>query len=90
MDGKELSAIIEFARDLEDVNKALCKALKMLDSVRSSSYYQELVNTGLFENQKAVLSEWIRANRSNSGVAPIASHEKELAEFCDAIQEFYQ
>ena len=90
MDGKELSAIIEFARDLEDVNKTFWKALNLLESLGNDPYYQRLKTNGLHEDEKAILNEWLRANRSNPKVAPTIIRENDMREFCGAIAEFYK
>lgn len=90
MDGKELSAIIEFARDLEDVNKALWKALNMLESLQNDSYYQRLKENELHADEKAILSEWLRANRSNPKVAPTVLRESDMRDFSRAIEDFFQ
>lgn len=90
MDGKELSAIIEFARDLEDVNKALWKALNMLESLQNDPYYKRLKDKKMYEDEKAILAEWLRANRSNPKVAPTILRERDMREFSSAIADFYQ
>lgn len=90
MDGKELSAIIEFARDLEDVNKALWKALNMLESLQNDQFYKRLKEGALHADEKAILSEWLKANHSNPKVAPTVLREHDMREFSIAVADFYQ
>ena len=90
MDGKELSAIIEFARDLEDVNKALWKALNMLESLQNDPYYRRFKETGLFAVERSIVSEWLRANSSNPNVAPTILRESDMREFCGLVADFYK
>ena len=90
MDGKELSAIIEFARDLEDVNKAFWKALNMLESLQNDAYYMRLKEKKLYEDEKAILAEWLRANHSNPDVAPMILRVHDMREFSTAVADFYK
>lgn len=90
MDGKELSAIIEFARDLEDVNKALWKALNMLESLQNDPFYKRLKEHGFYSDETAILTEWLKANRSNPKVAPTILRESDMREFSGLVADFYK